>query len=113
MLITEKVTTPVEYLDYTDVFSKKSAKVLPECTKINKDIIKLVDSKQLPYMPIYNLELVKLKTLKTYIEINLANEFLWLLKFLAAAFILLVHKPDGSLYLYVDYQGLNNSLIKN
>ena len=44
--------------------------------RINDHIIKLEKSKQLLFNSIYNLKLVKLETLKTYIEINLANNFI-------------------------------------
>lgn len=41
-------------------------------TKINNYVMKLIDDQQLFYKLIYSLKLVQLKTLKTYIEINLA-----------------------------------------
>ena len=56
---------------------------------------------------------MELKTLKTYIETNLANGFIRPLKSPADAPILFVCKPDGSFRLCVDYQGLNNLTIKN
>lgn len=43
-------------------------------------IIKLNKNKQLSFGPIYILELVELKTLKTYIEIILVNSFIWSFK---------------------------------
>ena len=43
-LLAKKVTVPVEYSDFADVFSKKSAEVLPERTGINKHAIELEDS---------------------------------------------------------------------
>ena len=112
-LLTEKVTAPVEYLDFVDVFSEKSANVLPERTGANKHAIKLEEGKQPPYGPIYSLGLVEFETLKTYIEINLANDFIRTSKLLAGAPILFVRKPDGSLCLCVNYRGLNNLTIKN
>ena len=87
--------------------------MLPEHTGINDHAIKLEDSKQPPYKQIYSLGLVELKTLKTYIETNLANGFIQPLKSPAGAPILFVYKPNGSLRLYVDYQDLNNLTIKN
>ena len=54
-----------------------------------------------------------LGTLKTYIETNIANGFIWSLKSPADASIFFVRKPDGSLRLYVDYQDLNNLTINN
>ena len=56
---------------------------------------------------------MELETLKAYIETNLANEFIRPSKSPAGAPILFDQKSDGSLRLYVDYQGLNNLTIKN
>ena len=112
-LLTEEVTVPVEYSDFADVFSEKSANVLPEQTRANEHAIELEEGKQPPYGPIYSLGPVELKTLKTYIETNLANGFIRASKSPAGAPILFVRKPDGSLRLCVDYRGLNNLTIKN
>lgn len=65
------------------------------------------------YRSIYSLDLVKLKTLKTYIVSNWANRFIQTFKFPAIPFIYLVPKPDKSFCLCVNYQGLNNLTIKN
>ena len=77
-MLAEKVTVLAKYLDSINVFSKKSIKMLPKYARINKHTIELVNSKQPVYDLIYNLRLVKLKTLKTYIKTNLANSFIWL-----------------------------------
>ena len=113
LLLTEKVTMPTEYLDFADVFSEKSANVLPERTGANEHAIKLEKGKQPLYGPIYSLRPVELETLKTYIKTNLANGFIRASKSPAGAPILFVRKPNGSLCLCVDYQGLNNLTIKN
>ena len=112
-LLTEEVTVPVEYSDFADVFSEKSANVLPERTGANEHAIELEEGKQPPYGPIYSLGPVELETLKTYIETNLANGFIRALKSPAGAPILFVRKSNGSLCLCVNYRGLNNLTIKN
>ena len=114
-LITDKafVTISAEYLDFEDVFSKKSTVVLSEYTEINTYTINLEEDKQPLYGPIYSLGPVQLKTLKIYIETNLASSFIRLSKSLTGAPILFDKKLDGSLWLCVDYQGLNNITIKN
>ena len=56
---------------------------------------------------------VELETLKTYIETNLANGFICPSKSPAGAPILFNQKPDGSLWLCINYRGLNNLTIKN
>ena len=111
--VAEKVTVPAKYSDFADVFSKKSEEVLPEQIGINKHAIKLEDDKEPPYGPIYSLGPVELETLKTYIKTNLANGFIRSLKSPVDALILFVRRPNGSLQLCVDYQGLNNLTIKN
>ena len=86
---------------------------LPENTGINKHTIELQDGKQPPYERIYSLEPVKLETLKTYIETHLKTGFIRPSKSLGGAPILFDKKPDNSLWLCVNYQGLNNLMIKN
>ena len=56
---------------------------------------------------------MELETLKIYIETNLANSFICPSKFSTDAPILFDKKSDGSLWLCVDYWGLNNITIKN
>ncbi len=86
---------------------------LPENTGINEHVIELVEGKQPPYGPIYSLSSVELETLKTYIETHLKTGFIQPSKSPAGAPIFFNKKPDGSLRLCVDYQGLNNLTIKN
>ena len=71
------ITVLAEYSNYNNIFSAENAVNLPEITGMNKHAIKLEESKQPPFGPIYSLELVELEMLKTYIEINLANSFIW------------------------------------
>lgn len=69
-LITDKtlVIISAKYSDFTNIFSKKSAMVLPKYTKINTHAMDLEKDKQPVYGPIYNLKPVELKTLKIYIK---------------------------------------------
>lgn len=94
--MTGKVTVLKEYLDYTNAFLKKSVAELPERFDINKHAINLEPGKQLPYGLIYNLGLVELKSLKTYIKTYLTNGFIYPSKFLVKVPILFVQKPNGS-----------------
>ena len=114
-LLFDKAPTkvPAEYSNYSNVFSAKNAVELPENTGMNEHAIELEEGKQPPFGPIYSLGPVELETLKTYIETNLANGFIRPSKSPAGAPILFDRKPDGSLHLCVDYQGLNNLTIKN
>ena len=107
------VTVLAKYLDYANVFSEIFTAVLLKHIKINTHTINLEEGKQPPYRPIYSLRPVELEILKTYIKINLAYSFICPSKSAAGAPILFKRKPDGSLYLYINYQGLNNLIIKN
>ena len=114
-LLFDKAPTevPAEYFDYSDVFSAENTVELPENTGMNEHAIKLEESKQPPFGPIYNLGPEELETLKTYIKINLANGFIRPSKSSAGAPIFFDRKPDGCLRLCVDYRSLNNITIKN
>ena len=109
--------TPIEvlaeYSDYIDIFSPDLAIELPKNTGINEHAIKLINEKQPPYGPIYALKQVELKTLKAYIKTHLKTGVIQHFKFLTDGHILFDKKSDGSLRLYIDYQGLNNLTIKN
>ena len=67
---------PIEYSDYSNVFSAEYAAKLPENIGINKHAIKLEEGKQPPFRPIYSLGPVELEILKIYIKTNLANGFI-------------------------------------
>lgn len=66
----------INYSDFANVFSPDLASELPKHTWINNHAIELVKGQHPFYEPIYNLKPVELETLKTYIEINLINDFL-------------------------------------
>ena len=102
-----------KYSDFSDVFSVKEALILLEQTKLSKHAIELKDNKQRLYRPIYYIGLMELKTLKTYIKTYLKTGLIWPSKFLAGALILFDKKPDGSLFLCINYWNLNNLTIKN
>lgn len=103
LLIAKKVFILVKYLDFRDIFPKKLAAKLFECFDINKYLINLELGKQSSYKPIYSFSSVELKTLKTYIKINLASGFIHPLKFLARVPILFIQIFNGNLYLCVNY----------
>lgn len=71
---------PNKYTDFAYISLLKLATKLPKYIDINNHAIELIDNQQLLYSPIYNLSLVKLKILKTYIKNNLAHGFIKLSK---------------------------------
>ena len=76
LLLAKKVSIPKKYADFSNVFFKKFAVVLPKHLDINKYAINLEPSKQPSYKPIYSWGLVELEIFKTYIETNLVNKFI-------------------------------------
>ncbi len=104
---------PAEYFNYADMFSVDLAIELPENTSMNEHAIQLIEGKQPPYGPIYTLNLVELETLKAWIKTPIKTGFIRPSKSLVGARILFDKKSDNSLYLYMNYWGLNNLTIKN
>lgn len=102
-----------KYNDFTDVFFPNLVAKLLKHTKTNNHSIKLVKNQQLPYGLIYSQKPVKLETLKMYIEINLASNFIRFSNFPTDTSIFYVQKPNRGLKLYIDYQDFNNLKIKN
>lgn len=81
------IKVPAKYSEVSDVFLAEKVLVLLKQTKLNKYAIELKNSKHPPYDPIYNISLVELELLKTYIKIHLKIKFIWLFKFFAGALI--------------------------
>lgn len=92
LLEVEEVTILSKYTDYTNIFFPNFATELSEYININDHPINQINNKQPPYSPIYSLEPMKLKILKTYIKTNLANGFIRLSKLFTNALIPLIYK---------------------
>ena len=109
-LIGKEAPTKVlaKYLNFADVWFSDLTSKLPKHTRINDNAINPVNSQQPPYGPIYSLKPVKLKIMKAYIEINLANGFNRPSKSPANALILFDQKLNSFLQLCINYWGLNN-----
>ena len=101
------------YSNYTNIFLPKLIIKLLKYTGINNYTIKLDKNKQLTYSLIYNLGLIKLKILKTYTKINLANDLIKPSKLPARVLIFLNYKFNKNPCFYIDYCSLNNLTIKN
>lgn len=64
------------YINIAKVFSSNLTTKLIKHIKINNHVIKLIDNPELYYRQIFRIELIKLKMLKMYIEINLVNNLI-------------------------------------
>ena len=113
MLFSKKVLILKKSFDFINVFLKKSAEILLKYIKINKHIIKLKKIKQPFHSLINNLGLIKLKIFKTYIIIDLANGFIYPLKYHTNTLTLFIFKLNSSFCFCVNYQKFNNLIIKN
>lgn len=70
LLLIKEVIVLTKYADFANIFSKALAKLLPEIKSINEYTIKLVNSNQTPYKPIYSRSSVDLEIFQTYIKTN-------------------------------------------
>lgn len=66
----------IKYSHFANLFLFDFAAELQKYISINSYSINLVDNKQLLYILIYNLKMVELEILKTYIKTNLVNKFI-------------------------------------
>ena len=89
---------PTTYREFVEVFSKDKAETLPP-HRSTDHAIDLEPGYNLAYGRIYHLSEFELRTLKAYIEANLANGFIQRSSSPAAAPILFAKKKDGGLRL--------------
>src|SRR5437588_2822283 len=100
------------YKDYADIFSEEKIYALPEHGKYDHKI-ELQPGTTSPFGPIYPLSELELWLLRKYLDEMLADGKIVRSTLSAAAPILFVPKPDGTLWLCIDYCGLNKIMIKN
>ena len=103
---------PAQYQDFVKVFSKVETETLPP-NRPTHHPINLEPGYKLLYGRIYNLSEFALKTLKAYLETNLASGFIQRSSSPAAALILFAKKKDGGLRLCDDYRALNLGMVNN
>jgi len=107
-----KIKILPEYRDYADIFSQEKINALPEHSKYDHRI-DLIPEVKLPDGPIYPLSKKELDVLWDYIREMEDHGKIRRCSSPIGAPIFFVPKPDGTLRLCVDYQGLNKVTIKN
>ncbi len=108
----EEPTSLKAYRDLANVFLPSNANSIPSHRDENH-AIELEPRKTPPCGPLYHLSEYQLKTLREYLDENLANGFIRPSKSFSGAPVLFTPKPDGTLRLCVDYRELNSMTIKN
>ena len=76
LLFAKKVKTVTKYSDFLFIFLEKKTLILSKKIKLNQHTIKMQDSQQPFYRPIYSISPVKFEIFKIYIKTNLANSFI-------------------------------------
>jgi len=97
---------PKNYQEYRDVFSMQKAKLLLEHQPYNLAI--QIEVNKIPLLsPIYSLSVLELKTLQEFLEKNTKTGIIHPSKSSCGTPVLFVKKKDRTLYLCIDYHGLN------
>jgi hypothetical protein len=105
-------TVPEPYRAYAQLFSEADSESMPSHGP--QDLaIELLNGKQPPWGPIYNLSEKELDTLCSYLEVQLKRGWIRPSKSPAGAPVFFVPKKDGTLQLCVDLQSLNQITKKN
>ena len=107
-----QVALSKKYSDFSDVFDKAQADILPQHSQHNL-AIELEADKQPPFGPIYDLSRPELDVLCEYINEMLAKGFITSFKPLLRAPVFFIDKKNGGLRLCIDYRGLNAITKKN
>ena len=109
--VLEKYKFSKKYKKYSELAKNEVETALLKYQSWDHEI--KLEEKKPTFEPIYQLSENKLKVLKKYIEINLKKEFIRFLKLSTNYFILFAFKKNEKLKLCLDYQQLNNIIIKN
>jgi len=103
---------PLEYHEFTNVFSKTESKPLPDHRPYDLSI--QIEGEQSPPLgPIYSLSALELQTLREFLDENLKTGIICTSSSPCGAPVLFVRKKNGSLRLCVDYRGLNKMTQKD
>ena len=103
---------PREHHEFATLFSQEKFNKLPSHWPYNHTIPLLPDKKP-SKGSLYNISRDKLLVLQKYLKKHLFKDFIQVSSSSAASLIIFVKKPEGDLWLCVNYCGLNNLTVKN
>jgi hypothetical protein len=103
---------PQPYQRFAKRFGEEQARELP-VHSLDDLAIEIMEGKQPPFGPLYNLSGPELEALRHYLHEYQSRGWIRHSRSPAGAPILFVKKPNGTLRLCVDYRGLNAITIKN
>ena len=106
-----QVMLPRELADFQDVVATGEELML----SLHESVMHHIDmeDQEVSYRLLYNLSPCELRVLCEYLDDALAKGWIQHSVSSAGSLILFIPKRDGSLWLCVDYQGLNKKMIKN
>ena len=104
---------PLVYRDYSDVFAKENAELLPEHRTFDCGIELVPNASPPPLRKLYQLSKSETDELRTYIQDMESKGFIRKSKSQFGAPVFYVPKKDGSRRLCVDYRGLNAITVKD
>ena len=102
----------IEYYNLIDTFLFQNITILSFYYLFDYKI-KLFPNQIPLYHRLYTYSLYKLLIICKYLDKHLEKSFIKANKSFITASILLTYKPKGDIYIYIDYKGLNNIIIKN
>ena len=106
------VKLPREHHEFATLFSQKEFNKLP-LHRPYDHIISLLSDKELSKGSLYNISRDELLVLQKYLKKHLFKSFIQVSSSSAASLIIFIKKPEGNLWLCVNYCDLNNLTVKN
>jgi hypothetical protein len=103
---------PKQYIDYSDVFSKKDSDELPPHRPVDHKI-ELTGDGTLGYSPLYSMSTPELLALKKYLVDNLEKGFIEASQAPFSSPVLFAKKANGGLRFCIDYRKLNSLTKKD
>ena len=101
-----------EHYEFTTLFSWEEFNKLPSHQPYDHTI-PLLSDKEPPKGPLYNMFRDELLVLQKYLKEHLFKSFIRVSSSPAASSVIFIKKPEGDLWLCVNYHGLNNLIVKN